>query len=468
MKSNRRPKTKQAKASRSAKTRLVRLSPWDLIPSPENDDLYRPIELDDPEIEKLAESIREHGVLEPLVVTKDNYVISGHRRLAASKLAEVEAVPCRVENFRRDDDPDRFLRLLREHNRQRIKDPAEQIREAVIDVNPDDAHEELIRQREASAAVNVQPIELQRRKYRSQISAAKRPMLDAVIRVLEERSEYLPITLRAIHYALLNNPPLKHASKADSVYRNDRQSYQNLSDLLTRARAEGAIPDDAIVDETRKVTLWDCCQNPQQFIGRQFENFLQGYWRDYQQSQPNQIEIVAEKLTVAQVVNQEAAKFCIPTTIGRGYASWPPREQMAARYFRSNKETLVLLIVSDFDPDGETIAESFARSMRDDFSIRDIHPVKVALTKDQVLERSLPPSMDAKTTSANYKKFVAKYGTDAYELEALQPADLQEILREAILSVMDLELFNLEVDREREDAAEIKKRRLAAIEALKQ
>jgi len=35
-----------------------------------------------------------------------------------------------------------------------------------------------------------------------------------------------------------------------------------------------------------------------------------------------------------------------------------------------------VLIVSDFDPDGEEIAQSFARSLRDDFSISTIKPVK--------------------------------------------------------------------------------------------
>ena len=34
-------------------------------------------------------------------------------------------------------------------------------------------------------------------------------MLDAIQHVLEERQDFLPLSVRAIHYALLNAPPLR-------------------------------------------------------------------------------------------------------------------------------------------------------------------------------------------------------------------------------------------------------------------
>ena len=63
----------------------IRLS--QLEPAPENDDLYHPVGFDDPEIQALAKSIREHGIREPLVITLDNYILSGHRRYKAARLA---------------------------------------------------------------------------------------------------------------------------------------------------------------------------------------------------------------------------------------------------------------------------------------------------------------------------------------------------------------------------------------------
>jgi hypothetical protein len=63
--------------------------------------------------------------------------------------------------------------------------------------------------------------------------------LAAVQHILAQRVEFWPLSDRSIHYALLNDPPLRHAAKPDSVYANDRASYHDLTDLLTRARPNG-------------------------------------------------------------------------------------------------------------------------------------------------------------------------------------------------------------------------------------
>jgi ParB-like chromosome segregation protein Spo0J len=68
----------------------------EITPSHENQQLYRPVTPDDAETIALAESIRERGVLEPLVISSDNYIVSGHRRHCAARLAGLLEVPCRV------------------------------------------------------------------------------------------------------------------------------------------------------------------------------------------------------------------------------------------------------------------------------------------------------------------------------------------------------------------------------------
>lgn len=56
---------------------------------------------DDSEIEALSQSVRQHGVLQPILVVQegDRYkVIAGERRLRASKLAGLERIPARILN----------------------------------------------------------------------------------------------------------------------------------------------------------------------------------------------------------------------------------------------------------------------------------------------------------------------------------------------------------------------------------
>jgi ParB family chromosome partitioning protein len=50
-------------------------------------------EIDSRSVEDLVASIREHGVLEPLIVTPEGVVVAGHRRLLAAQLAGCTTVP---------------------------------------------------------------------------------------------------------------------------------------------------------------------------------------------------------------------------------------------------------------------------------------------------------------------------------------------------------------------------------------
>jgi ParB-like chromosome segregation protein Spo0J len=63
-----------------------------LQPTPENNDVYGALSIDDPQVIDLVQSIRRHGLLEPIQVSVDGYVISGHRRLFACRIAKLELV----------------------------------------------------------------------------------------------------------------------------------------------------------------------------------------------------------------------------------------------------------------------------------------------------------------------------------------------------------------------------------------
>ena len=440
----------------------------EIRPSPENDNIYGAIDPDDPEIIAMAESIRELGVMEPLVVSTDGFILSGHRRYTAAKRLGLKTVPCRVEPICRSDDIDRFVLLLREYNRQRDKSLAVKLREELVNANPTDAHRELSEYRIEQSFVDTAAFEIEGVKHRCKITKAKIPMLNAIIAVLNDRRKFWPLSVRAVHYGLLNDPPLKHASKPASTYDNTKNSYEALVELLARARLAGQIPQSAIADVTRPVTIWKVFPDPRRFIRQEIDGFLKGYYRDLMQSQSHHVEIICEKNTVEPILRSVAGEFTIPLTSGRGFCSLPPRYGQAQRYRKSGKDKLILLFVSDHDPDGDQIAHSYARSMRDDFDIADIHPIKVALTPEQIVACELPPVMTAKMTSVNYDRFVEQHGDDTvFELEALSPTTLQEILTDAIESVIDTDLYNAEVDAEAKDAAFLDGVRNTVHEALK-
>lgn len=248
-------------------------------PSPENDKLYRPVNQDDPEIIELANSIQKHGLREPIVITEDEFILSGHRRYAACKRAGLTEVSVRVEPIKRTDDIDAFVVLLREFNRQRDKTEAEKLREELISLEPAETYQSLISHRQQLATVEVDQIVLNDRRKRHGISKAKQEFRNAIIKLVHRYQDYWPLDVRRIHYYLLNDPPMKNTSKKHRArYANDQKSYSNLTDMAARMRLNGDIPFRAISDETRPVVIWGCHQTPRSFFRDELNSFCQGYW----------------------------------------------------------------------------------------------------------------------------------------------------------------------------------------------
>jgi hypothetical protein len=427
--------------------------------------VYGGIDPNDPSLDELVRLLDAEGQLEPVVLTLDNVLLSGHRRRAgAIRLGwlTIKARRCPIHST----DP-RFEKLLVIYNAQRDKSPDVRIREQLVLTDPESAYEELVNERAEASRVKAETMTLGRGRGRSRITSAKQPFLDAIKRVIYDLKAYWPLSDRRVHYALLNDPPLIHAKKPGSRYGNNKESYKGVCELLTRARLVGRIPFEAIGDETRPVTTWDVHPNVGPFFRREVDGFCTGYWRDLMQGQPNHIEIVGEKLTIEGIVRPVAAKFTIPFTIGRGYSSLPPRKKMHDRYRKSSKAKLIILFLGDHDPEGWNIAETFAKSMRDDFGVKDIAAIKVALKPEQVELLGLPPNTDAKPKSSRFKKFAARFGPAAYELEAVPPAMLQEWLDEAVRAVIDIDLFNAQLEQEKQDARTAAAFKKASVDYLK-
>ena len=416
----------------------------------------------------MATSMRERGVLQPLTVTADGFILSGHRRYCAATVAGLAEVPVIVEQIT-SNDPD-FARLLVMHNQQRQKTIAEVVAEQVVESSGEDAHRALVQHRidrSRKASAEADSMSVSTRKKRSGISPDKMPMLAAVVDVLQQLRDFWPLSLRTVHYNLLNDAPERNA-RTGLMYENNETSYSDLSDLVTRARLAELVPWDAIEDETRPESKYRAYRSAGDFIRDQFEDFMSGYWRDLLQSQPDHIEVVGEKNTLLPMIRPICADYTVPLTIGRGYCSLPPRKKIFDRWKKSGKNKLVLIVLSDHDPDGCEIADSLVGSLRDDFLIprKRIIGVRAALTAEQCDKFRIPADVQAKVGSTNYRKFVAKYGTGGCELEAVPPKKLQQMLRDAIESVLDLEAFRSEQDREIHDANEIETARQRAMAAL--
>ena len=435
----------------------------------ENDLLYDGFGIANADDRELTISIRDNGIQEPLAISTDHVLLSGHRRFAAAKFLGLATVPVRMVSvaFNQLNTAER-LEVLRRFNQQREKSPGERIREKLLDIEPAQAHQELVQRKAKIRAMDgASPCNVVMGKVKKRARITTLQFLAAARRVVQENKEYWPLTVRRVHYLLLNDPPLRHDKKPDSVYVNDKASYKALTNLLIRARLSNDVPMAAIEDSTRPIQEGGGFSTFEQFVAQETERFLEGYTRNLMQGQTNHVEIMLEKNALRTVIESVASEYCIPCTTGRGFSSLSPRYDLARRFKQSGKSRLVLLMLTDFDPDGDEIAASFARSLRDDFGIAGIHAVKVALTAEDVASYDLPSDMDAKVSSPNYQKFLRKYGsTKVVELDAAPVRLLQSKLREAIESVIDVAEFNAQVAQEAQDSAHIKAHRQIVFEAI--
>jgi hypothetical protein len=451
---------------------------WDLSRFPileikvakENDFIYDRFCVDSFDDQALIDSIRLFGIIEPLVVSSDLVLLSGHRRLSAALLAGLQQVPVRLHpiKYRSLSESER-LKVLTAFNHQREKTPSEKINEAFVRTDPVMATFEIeYLQMERRSKLSVSPkMNLGVKKVRHRITTIN--FLNAAKRVVEENKQYWPLTDRRVHYLLLNDPPVRHDKKPNSKYANDKASYKALTNLLTRARLTGEISIMAIEDSTRPIQLGHGFQSVYEYIAQETDNFLIGYRRDLQIGQQNHIEIILEKNALRKVIEEVADEFCIPITTSRGYLSLPPKAAVVERFRKSGRKTLVLLFLTDFDPDGDEIARSTARSLRDDFGLveGEIHAEKVALTVEDIQQNNLPSDMEAKTTSPNYKKFLQRYKTDrVVELDAAPVEFLQQKLREAIEQHMEIDEFNRQVSIMKEDNRHIVARRKIVLQSI--
>lgn len=113
---------------------IVKISIDKVVPN-----IYQPRKYFNEEaIEELSQSIKQHGIIQPLTVRKMGEVyelVAGERRLRAAKLAELETVPCNIvditdsqsaeiallENLQREDlnyieEAEAYYNLINDHN----------------------------------------------------------------------------------------------------------------------------------------------------------------------------------------------------------------------------------------------------------------------------------------------------------------------------------------------------------------
>jgi hypothetical protein len=229
-----------------------------------------------------------------------------------------------------------------------------------------------------------------------------------------------PITGRGVGYKLFVQKLIV------SMERNDMRAVYR---LLLKAREQGIIPWDWIVDETRgieRVATWD---DPAEYARCVAESYRRDFWNQ----QPVRVQVWSEKGTVRGLLAPVLDQYAVGFNPVHGFNSGTNTHEVAEDY---DGRPLIILYVGDFDPSGIFMSEvdlpaRFAKYGGDHIKLR-----RIALTPAHT--RGLPsfPAGD-KSKDPRYKWFVANHGRHCWELDAMDPNDLRDCVEQAIIGLIE-------------------------------
>ena len=247
-----------------------------------------------------------------------------------------------------------------------------------------------------------------------------------------------PATLRQTYYQLV----------AKHIIDNNKNEYQKLSNALVWARQQELIPWEWIEDRTRQpreVNMWSD-------LNDFFKTVKSAYRKDVWASQENYIVVWVEKDSLSGIFQKITSKYGVTLVVGRGYNSWSVKKELAHMLERYEKEPVVLYF-GDFDPSGEDIYRDIEEGFRFfQISLKKIE--KISLTKEDIEKYNLPPDF-AKKSDTRSKKFIAKNGDMAVELDALPIEILSEKIKSGIEKYLDMEKFETALREQKLEQREI-------------
>lgn len=260
--------------------------------------------------------------------------------------------------------------------------------------------------------------------------------------IIEEyRKQGFELTLRQLYYQFVSR----------GFIPNNQREYKNLGDVINDARLAGRIDWDAIVDRTRNLQSLAHWATPTDIIKACASQFRIDKWAD----QPRRVEVWIEKDALVGVIEPVCQELDVAYFSCRGYTSQSEMWVAAMRlrdYYRNHKQDPLVLHFGDHDPSGIDMTRDIQARLQEFAFGTAGHAVelrRLALNMDQVRLYNPPPN-PAKITDSRAAGYIEEHGNESWELDALEPVIITELIRREITRVMDMDKWAAALDRENE------------------
>lgn len=264
--------------------------------------------------------------------------------------------------------------------------------------------------------------------------------------ITEYQAQGFSLTLRQLYYQFV----------ARGLIANTERDYKRIGNIVSDARRAGRIDWRAIEDRTRFVRRLSSWGDPQSIL----QSAKDSYHRDLWEQQAKRIEVWIEKDALVGVIEGICQENDVPFFSCRGYVSDSEMWRAAMRMLLSGKEgqgTLVLHL-GDHDPSGIDMTRDIEDRLRL-FTQEgvDLEVRRIALIMEQVEEQNPPPN-PAKVTDSRYEGYSAEFGEESWELDALEPRFIADLIRDNILGERDAKKWASSIkeqEAEREQIGEV-------------
>jgi len=258
--------------------------------------------------------------------------------------------------------------------------------------------------------------------------------------VVEYQSSGYMLTVRQLYYQLV----------ARDLVPNNLKSYKRVASICNDGRLAGLMDWSAIEDRTRNVEVRSRWTSGASIIAAVADQFHMDMW----EGQEHRLYVIVEKEALVGVMQRVCQKYDVPLLAARGYPSVSIIRDMVLDHILpaiERGQEPIILHLGDHDPSGIDMTRDL--SDRIDMFLRDeSHSYllqRIALSMPQISETKAPPN-PAKTTDSRFAQYKKKYGTESWELDALEPQYLDELVKLNIERHID---FGIWTEREDEIAA---------------
>lgn len=250
-------------------------------------------------------------------------------------------------------------------------------------------------------------------------------LIEIMNRIVDDYvSQGYRLTVRQLYYQLV----------ARAIIENTERSYKRTTSLVNDARMAGLMDWDAIEDRTRSFIRKGRWDNGSQILRTCARQFHMDMWKN----QKTRVFCIVEKEALAGVLEPVCNEYDIPLLAARGYPSGTVLREFAEKDIIDSVDIgqdIVILHLGDHDPSGIDMTRDLTERISL-FSGSDIYLNRIALTMEQIEDQKPPPN-PAKSTDSRFEDYRAKFGSKSWELDALQPRFLSDLVAKQALKYID-------------------------------